>query len=221
MVGSVTEFGGYDWRVLDVRDGKALLITKAIVEVRAYHGKTGVVTWADCDLRGYLNGEFYESFSPQDRQRIAETRNVNKENPWFWVTPEGGAAYEDTVDKIFLLSIEEVVEHFGDSGRLLQGPLSADASDDEHSFLSDRYNDNRVACDKEGTSFRWWLRTRQARGDCAAYVNADGQIAVDIDPIVLSLASFSDNDNASYLSNVNNEPEGLNIAVRPVLWLIL
>jgi hypothetical protein len=135
----IREFGGYNWRVLDEREGKEFLISGYVLEHRAYHGvwhenmtkedmEALSTTWADCDLRAYLNGEFLNSFSESDRARIAETHNQNQNNQWYfadamasederWIryAPIGGA---DTIDKIFLLSIDEVVKYFGDSGSL-------------------------------------------------------------------------------------------------------
>ncbi|MDR1464668.1 MAG: DUF4062 domain-containing protein, partial [Oscillospiraceae bacterium] len=72
-VGSTYHFGNYDWRVLEVRDGKALLITKEVIDEKPYNEKWKGVTWETCTLRGYLNGEFYESFSEADRAKIVET----------------------------------------------------------------------------------------------------------------------------------------------------
>ena len=62
-------------------------------------------------MHDYLNGEFYNRFSENEKARIAETRVITNNNPWRQ-NINGG---EDTTDKIFLLSIEEVVEHLGDS----------------------------------------------------------------------------------------------------------
>jgi hypothetical protein len=32
-------FGAYDWRVLDVQDGKALLLTDKVIEKRSFHAE--------------------------------------------------------------------------------------------------------------------------------------------------------------------------------------
>ena len=50
QIGDKIEFSGYDWRVLDIKDNAALIITEDIVELRAYHNKPGDITWADCEL---------------------------------------------------------------------------------------------------------------------------------------------------------------------------
>ena len=114
-VGGTMEFGGYTWLVLDVQGDKALLITEHIIELRAFTtsdtriDKNKPVLWEDCTLRAYLNEEFYyEKFTPQEQVRILETRNAN-ENPAY-----GADGCDDTIDKVFLLSVEEANKYFAD-----------------------------------------------------------------------------------------------------------
>ena len=57
-----------------------------------------------------------EAFRDEDRDRIIQVRNTNEKNQWF-DTPGGNPVF----DRIFLLSIAEVVEYFGDSGVLALG----------------------------------------------------------------------------------------------------
>lgn len=109
-------FGSYDWRVLDIQNNTALIITEYIIEQRAYHNAYKDITWSDCSLRKYLNGEFYDKFTLTDKSRIIAVLNKNPDNQWYG--SEGGA---DTEDSIFLLNIEEVVcKYFGDSSSKLQ-----------------------------------------------------------------------------------------------------
>ncbi|MDR0248657.1 MAG: DUF6273 domain-containing protein [Oscillospiraceae bacterium] len=147
-VGDIMEFGGYEWRVLEVSGGKALLLSEYIIEDRLYHDAYAEVTWADCDLRAYLNGEFYLGFSEGDRAKITQTRSSNKDNQWYG-TPGG----DDTDDYIFLLSLEEVVRYFGDSGQLANRP-SEDAK-----YIDDQYNEARLAYTLDGVQWAWWLRS--------------------------------------------------------------
>jgi hypothetical protein len=90
----------FDWTVLDVENGKALLITKDVVYVKAFDNtRAEEVTWADCTLREWCNGWFYNQLPKNMQRRISETYLINYEN-------------SDTTDKIFLLSKEEVDEYF-------------------------------------------------------------------------------------------------------------
>ena len=90
------QFGGYDWYVLDKQDGKMLLLTEKIIGRRAYHNRVENITWETCDIRKYLNGEFYNSFNETDRERIIEVMNNNPANPWY-----GTSGGNPTADKFF------------------------------------------------------------------------------------------------------------------------
>ena len=116
IIGSTISFGDYNWRILDIQNNVALIITEDIIGQRAYHDIYTDVTWADCDLRKYLNGEFYENFSSINKPRIISVTNKNPNNPWHGT--KGGV---DTQDNIFLLTIEDVVcRYFGNSSIRLQ-----------------------------------------------------------------------------------------------------
>jgi hypothetical protein len=105
-------FGRYEWYVMDKQDDKLLVLTEKVIDRRAYHSQPCEVTWEECDLRKYLNGEFFNSFSEGERERIIEVTNENNCNPWY-----GTSGGNPTVDKVFLLSIDEAVKYFGDSGQ--------------------------------------------------------------------------------------------------------
>ncbi|MCL2064967.1 MAG: DUF6273 domain-containing protein [Candidatus Cloacimonetes bacterium] len=144
-IGEIIQFGAYPWRILDIQAGRALVVSENILEYRYYHTSLTDITYADCSLRAYLNGEFYNSnaFSDADRARIVQVTNVNEDNQWF--ETYGGA---NTQDRIFLLSIAEVVKYFGDSGQLANRPSDA-------LFIEDQFNSNRIATFNERASFLW------------------------------------------------------------------
>lgn len=107
-IGSIIKFGGFYWQVLDIQNGKALLITESLIERRPYHNQFKVITWESCDLRRYLNGEFFDSaFTAEEKKLIAETDVINSDNPG-----DGTPGGNDTTDKIFLLSIDEAQRYF-------------------------------------------------------------------------------------------------------------
>jgi len=163
----IITFGGYEWIVLEAyEDGSKLVITKDILEMRAYHETWEDITWENCALRKYLNNEFYNSFSTTDRNKIVERKNSNKDNQWYGT--KGG---NDTYDKIFLLSLEEVVKYFGDSGQLKNGNPNSDYS------IHDQYNDARVA-EYNGRTWYWFLRSPGQVSISIACVSDDGYIDV-------------------------------------------
>jgi hypothetical protein len=118
-------------------------------------------------MRRDLNGEFYNSFSEHDRLCIAETKTTNNQNPWFGTT--GGKA---STDKIFLLSLEEAVKYFGDSGQLSSRP-----SEDTR-WIDDKFNTARIAKNETGTASWWWLRSPGLLSNNASYVSNEGYLCV-------------------------------------------
>jgi len=173
--GAIIPFGKYQWRVLKTDGNSALIITESVIETRAYHEEFVDITWEHCDLRKYLNKQFYDTFDPTDRARILETRLTDCDNPWYgtkWGNP--------TVDKIFLLSTNEVLQYFGDSGDLKNNKRwhwkcnESDTlveseelvlSDGEHCIefgqcINDQYNDARKALYHKvynaGWDAKWW-----------------------------------------------------------------
>ena len=173
--GAIIPFGKHQWRVLKVDGNSALIITESVIEQRAYHEEFTEITWEHCDLRKYLNKQFYDAFDPADRARILETRLTDTDNEWYgtkWGKP--------TVDRIFLLSTNEVLQYFGDSGDLKSnkrwhwkcnesdGMTDSEElvlSDGEHCIeygqcINDRYNDARKASYEKlynaGWDEKWW-----------------------------------------------------------------
>ncbi|MEG0775510.1 DUF6273 domain-containing protein, partial [Clostridium sp.] len=63
QVGDKIVLDRYEWRILDIQNNTALIITEDIIEQRPYHDAYKDITWADCALRKYLNGEFYDKFN--------------------------------------------------------------------------------------------------------------------------------------------------------------
>jgi len=153
-VGIVVEFGGIVWRVLDLQDGRALLLSEYILEPRAFSRENHAI-WEISDLRAYLNGEFYYRFAEEERAHIAETRVIN------CGALTGRLTRDDTIDKIFLLSVEELVHYFGDSSQLTAG---------NNNWLDDQYNFARAA------SNAWWLRTPAIASLQVVFVRANGTV---------------------------------------------
>ncbi|MCL2020402.1 MAG: DUF6273 domain-containing protein [Oscillospiraceae bacterium] len=148
-VGDVIEFGGYDWQVLDVQDGKALILSVQVLASQPYHADGGDITWENSSIRGYLNGEFLNSLSESDRTRIAETSVINNDNPNY-----GTSGGNNTTDEIFLLSISEVESFFTDSS-------------------------SRIALNADGEVVWWWLRSPGNFRHNAVFVFNNGNIDLD------------------------------------------
>jgi len=205
-VGSLVRFGGHDWRVLDIQSGKALLITENIVEQRAYHNSNVGVTWEVCDLRKYLNGEFYGTLGG-DMARVVRVTNKNLNNQWY-NTPGGN----DTEDYVFLLSLEEAAKYFGDSGELLNN-----RGDRIENHINDGNNPRRIA-KIEGEEHWWWLRSPGNLNDDGSARNAEGVLTASV-----GVSGYADTAAVVFAdgminmdgNTVNSKFDG----VRPAVWV--
>ena len=172
------QFGSYKWRVLDVQSDKVLLITEDVIEKRRYHAQGTGITWKTCDLRKYLNGEFLQKFTEEERRKITETPICNTDNLWYGT--KGG---NDTVDKIFLLSLEEVDRYFGDSGdyknkRRKKYDNGKWVADSNGWYLSNANDSDRGAKDAKGEACWWWLRSPGNPNTSAVRVGDGGSVTV-------------------------------------------
>ena len=212
-VGCTIKFANIYWRVLEIKNKKALLISKKILEVHPYHTESTEVTWKDCALREYLNEDFFRRFDKKSRMAVSNKIITNSDNPWY-----GTSGGYQTVDSVFILSLEEVAKYFGDSGALEQKignrihyfyvknkkniQISKPNLKEWCSF-SDQFNNARIAYDSAGKAQRWWLRGAGDSERHATYVFDNG--TVDVGGV-----------------SVNTEYHNVHCyGVRPALWLNL
>jgi hypothetical protein len=140
-----------EWIVLDVQDGRALLLSKYALDARAYSSYVQGLSFANSDVYKWLNAEFISAaFSDDERAKIVTTTISADPNPYY-DTDQGGA----TQDKIFLLSIEEAETYLQPIFRVCESTEYAQSP-----------NGNCA----------WWLRTMGYTSKDAAYVSAAGVI---------------------------------------------
>lgn len=120
-VGSIIIFGSYEqdnnpangkepieWYVLDKSDGQMLLVAVKLLDTMAYGIYGDEVLWETCALRNWLNNDFYnEAFSVEEKTLITDSYVVNANNPNY-----DTKAGNDTIDKVFCLSFEELETYF-------------------------------------------------------------------------------------------------------------
>lgn len=199
-IGDKLVFGEYEWLILEVKEDKALLLTKDIIELRDYHNKAIDITWKDCELRRYLNDEFYNKFSDKDRARIIETPNINPDNLWY--KADGG---ENTMDHIFILSIDDVVRtYFGDSSRLLDYP----GKNQRYWFQRKDENNIKRRAEFMNSPWWWWIRTPGKNNRVAVYIHGDGNIGIQGNGV--------SKRNTNVIHQLTNDNRG---GVRPALWI--
>ena len=138
-----------EWIVLDVIDGKALVISKYALDAQPYDiDVVSDCTWETCSLREWLNSTFInDAFSDSEKSMIATVM----------VQVQDGAPIDVTQDQVFLLSVGEVNEYL-DSDSARQCELTEYA----------RAN---------GRGSYWWLRTLGKYPRYATYVTSGGSIA--------------------------------------------
>ncbi len=150
------------WKVLVKEDEKALIISQNALDYQPYNAEYANVTWESCTLRNWLNSTFLENaFTEEEQDWIVPTKIKNDERSRFGTN--GG---NDTEDRLFLLSTEEVDQYF--SGNTEKRCGIADCTNEaEENPAVKHFSEGGAAC-------WWWLRTPGLAGDRAAYVSHEG-----------------------------------------------
>lgn len=155
-----TEAAPIEWTVLDVQDGKALLISDKILEMVRFNEKYADTCWACSLLREWMNGEFFEkAFTDAEKAEICDTKVVTPDN-----AKRGTKGGDDTEDKVFALSIEELEKYYPEAADR-RAPATGHASEG-----------GIYTYDETGYSI-WWLRSSGYRQYCASRVGTGGQIS--------------------------------------------
>ena len=105
--GDLVRFGKYEWNVLSKRDNMVLLVSASEVTKSAYNTWGGSTAWENSTLRRWLNEDFYNEFTENERSAIAVTSIENGNNPKYGLF--GGTVTED---RVFVLSIDEANRYF-------------------------------------------------------------------------------------------------------------
>lgn len=182
-----------EWTVLDVADGKALVISRYGLERTRYYHSNEDVTWETSDLRAWLNGKFLENFfTEEEREAILVTEVDNGPGQGYsgWSTDGGN----DTQDRVFLLSCAEANRFFG-------------VTPDDHENIRARVLPTGYAVrsgtwigteltEEGGNAGQWWLRSPGSKQTLAAIVATDGSL---------------DDCSVTYVT----------VCIRPVMWLDL
>ena len=94
------------WRVIKCENGEALLLSDIVLDKQKYNKRLKKVTWEKSTLRKWLNKKFMNrAFSSSEQEAIHTTKVINEDN--YYYKTDGG---NDTLDKIYLLSLSETDE---------------------------------------------------------------------------------------------------------------
>ena len=183
------------WRVLNVQDDKALVISEDVLTVRQYDGLEALfgerladvdidwnrvkVTWSNSEIREWLNSDFVrEAFSEGERDCILMTE----------ISTPGGSRKEvdggaDTVDEVFLLSVDEAEYYLpGKKDRIAYFEMSEADMDyirkkSEEDYGSDVERDEALSVAIGSIkAWWWWLRSPGYGNTYASGVRDDGVI---------------------------------------------
>ena len=177
-----------EWTILEEDDEKMFLISRYILDCHTYNTEDKEVSWESCELRTWLNNDFYnDAFSPAAQQRILTTDISVSDNAFF--DTDGG---NDTQDKIFCLSVEEIWKYYevlkwydenqtGFSSELITDmtQYAEDNGADHYTITQEDYDYFMVFndCDSDvigKSSGGWWLRSPGQDGDWACMVSYRG-----------------------------------------------
>ena len=187
VVGDYVTFGNYEqdndisngnepilWRVLDKENGRLLLISEYALDCRKYnetYDPYDTVTWETCTIRKWLNSDFYyTAFSSSERSKIQKTTIENNMNPNNYTR-----AGNNTEDKVFLISADEVMDYFKITKEMVDGFSLEVYGDDIRckptAFALGQADENEWEDEQYGSCCRWWLRTPGRDQTYASYVN--------------------------------------------------
>ena len=146
------------WRVLDVQDGKALLITEKVIDCVKYHTTRSEVDWTNSSLRSWLNGAFVsKAFDDTEQKRIAASERQSTGSP------SRGTKGESAVrDRVFALSVYEADKYF--------------LNDDDRNAAATPYAKKRGCYTSRFNNGCWWLCSPGKDKTFAAYVSSIGYV---------------------------------------------
>ncbi len=174
------------WRVLSNANGQLFLLSDQNLDVFQYHTDNENVTWETSTMRSWLNGygaasnkgddrgiDYTEdnfldtAFSAKEQNAIVETTVVNYDNKDedYGTNGEGG---NDTVDRIFLLSINDtdnIKEYFPGYS------TSRFSTNTDYVAAGGKLG---YGMNETGETDRWWLRSPGVDNSMAAFIEDDG-----------------------------------------------
>ena len=175
------------WRVLEIRDGTALLLSHAAVECEPFQADYRDVSWENCTLRSWLNGYGPQAnvsakdysgaedsflslaFSAEEQEAILNTAVRNEPNHYFGM--DSGASTED---RIFLLAESELFIH--DSSEIHGFSRRDEVADRAKQFRPTDYAVRKGVWKEAGErgNVFWITRTTGYTHDNVVYVGESG-----------------------------------------------
>lgn len=168
-VGDIIKFGHYklsadtdpsdiEWKILEVKGNKALVISLYILDAGKYNSNSYSTTWTNSPLNDWLDSTFMNAaFNSYEKAKILKTKVDNSNNP---VSNTNGGG--ETDDYIFLLSIAEIEKYMNRDGVRVAHPTS--------------YAIQNGVYEKPGAGCVWWLRSPGQSATEAACISETGEL---------------------------------------------
>ena len=183
------------WTILTESDGKALLLCNSIIDSMEYYNSTSNRTidgetayannYAESNIRAWLNSTFYETAFTELQQAIILTTKVDNSakstNPYgsetLWNSGVNKYACENTYDKVFLLSEEEVTNpSYGFSSSYSTLDIERRMQTSDYAKCQGAYTIMSTSSDYYGNGY-WWLRSPYYGDSYRAHVVTDNGYA--------------------------------------------
>ncbi len=173
------------WRVLSVDGDDVFLLADKNLDVQRYNDTDTDVTWETCTMRSWLNGYGAEAnssgkdygdnnflnnaFTEEEQSAIKTTKVINNDNSEYGT--EGGS---DTLDKVYLLSMDEVMNPaYGFTSDI---DVTATRNAVNTAYVAEGGEIDSSDRDSAGSSDDWWLRSPGDGRSNAAYVLISGYV---------------------------------------------
>ena len=148
-----------EWIVLERQDRKALLLSKYILDCKSYNDIEDKTTWESSSLRVWLNTIFYtRAFSDTEKDVVLTVKNTNSESSEY-----GASGGNDTVDKVFCLSVDEVNKYFNQKDM-----------QNENKKLATRGTEYAKSVNNEGYNLRVFDSSRWYGGNSSFWLRSPG-----------------------------------------------
>ncbi|MGM9668062.1 MAG: DUF6273 domain-containing protein [Eubacteriales bacterium] len=190
-----------EWYVIGKEGNKLLLISKYALDAQSYsykdiNGNYYVErygsTWETCDLRKWLNNEFYSSaFSSNESKIIASSLLINNVSPI-----DGTNAGPNTTDKVFVLSTNEFDKYIGNNESVAATRAT------EYAVSKGAYKNTTTSYYNKNT--KYWLRTPGQTWDNEYSISA-------------IFVGISGSYGSSSMANTNGVTNYM--GVRPSIWI--
>lgn len=153
-----------EWIALAQNDNEVLIVSVLGLEAFSYYKGEGASDWENSSIRAWLNGTFYQNaFSAEEKDNIIQETIIQHKNKDYPYCKQGA----DTLDCVFLLSLEEYTEYIYNNGNI----------DTECCYgIPSTYVAEKLKADITSETQWWWLRTSSGDNTTACAVTGYGVI---------------------------------------------